>query len=76
MSNYNNHVIISEVGEQEETLYEVTFHGIAEDFGFDDSTDYLSAPEAEEIAKDVASDMNSTIVWECSKPSGYAGIEI
>lgn len=63
-----NKVVITEMADQEE-LYEVTFHGAAEDYGFSDETDYLSAVDADEIAKDVAEETGSIVVWEGYKPA-------
>ncbi len=53
----------------EEGLYSIHFEGRAEDFGFSDESDYLSAVDAHEIAVDVANETNSEIVWEGSIPS-------
>lgn len=74
---YTNHVVISECQEEDapEVLYEVNFFGPAEDYGFDDITDFLTAEDAAAIAQDVAEDCNSTIVWECIKPGGLPGTE-
>ena len=55
----------------EENLYEVSFHGAAEDFGFSDQTDELSVEDAYEIAKEVSHATGSAIVWNCYKP-GWA----
>tara|TARA_B100000073_G_C23717539_1_gene566482 strand:- start:1300 stop:1506 length:207 start_codon:yes stop_codon:yes gene_type:complete len=55
----------------EENLYEVSFHGAAEDFGFSDQTDELSVEDAYEIAKEVSLATGSAIVWDCYKP-GWA----
>ncbi|GIC77697.1 hypothetical protein [Moritella sp. F3] len=74
---YTNHVIISEIGDdnQEETLYEVSFTGRAEEYGYDNQTDYLDAIEAEAIAIEVADHTKTEIVWECTKPnSSFAGV--
>ena len=79
MTIYNNHVIISEITleNSDDELYEVTFHGKAEDYGYDNETDYLSAVDAEEIAKEVAEEMGSIIAWDCIKPSNsYTGISL
>ncbi len=69
-------VIISEMCDDdstsEDSQYEVTFHGAAEEYGFSDSTDYLNAVDAFEIAEDVAGETGSVIIWEGSKP-GWAG---
>lgn len=53
----------------EENLYEVSFHGAAEDFGFSDQTDELSVEDAYEIAQDVSHATGSAIVWNCYKPA-------
>ena len=56
-------VIITEMHDEEE-LYEVSFEGSADDFGFSDQTDELEGVDAFEIAVDVAGETNSAIVWE------------
>ncbi len=56
-------VIITEMPDEEE-LYEVSFEGSADDFGFSDQTDELEDTDAFEIAVDVAGETNSAIVWE------------
>ncbi|CAH7138219.1 hypothetical protein [Vibrio alginolyticus] len=63
-------VIISEMGDNPE-LYEVTFKGAAEEYNYDNQTDELEAVDAHEIAKEVADETNSEIIWECIKP-GWA----
>lgn len=63
-----NKVLISEMIEKD-GLYEVTFHGSAEDYGFSNETDYLSAEEAYEIAMEVSGETNSVVVWDGYKPS-------
>jgi len=73
---YHNAVIISEIGEQDETLYELSFVGEAEDLDYSgNQTDYINADEAIEIAEDVAQESGAKIYWECIKPSGAPGIE-
>ncbi|CAM3931162.1 hypothetical protein [Vibrio aquimaris] len=61
-------VIIHEMDGEDE-LYSLHFEGSAEDFGFSDQSDELTAIEAHEIAVDVAEETDSEIVWEGSKPS-------
>lgn len=61
--------IITTEMHEEDSLYEVTFKGAAEDYGFSDQTDYLEAGDAFEIAEDVAKETNSTIIWEGYKPA-------
>lgn len=77
-SKIQNHILITEMilENSDETLYEITFHGTAEDYGFSDTTDYLTAVDAEEIAKDVQIETNAIIAWEGTKPSGMTGVEI
>lgn len=51
-------------------LYSIHFEGSAEDFGFSDESDYLTAVDAHEIAVDVAQETDSEIIWEgINKPS-------
>lgn len=73
----SNRIIISSIvdEEEEEELYEITFEGQAEDYGYNDSTDYLSDVDVEEIAKEVQLETNSLIIWECSKPNYCVGFE-
>ncbi|ELI5720941.1 hypothetical protein RRK67_004068 [Vibrio fluvialis] len=61
-------VIIHEMDGEDE-LYSIHFEGSAEDFGFSDKSDELSAVDAHEIAVDVANETHSEIIWEGSKPS-------
>lgn len=61
-------VIIHEMDGQDE-LYSLHFEGAAEDFGFSDESDYLTAVDAHEIAVDVAEETGSEIVWEGTKPA-------
>lgn len=60
-------VIIHEMDGNSE-LYSLHFEGAAEDYGFDDVSDCLSAVDAHEIAVEVANETGSTIVWEGMKP--------
>lgn len=52
--------------ETEEELYEVTFEGTAEDYGFSDQSDELEQADAYDIAREVAEETNSAITWEGS----------
>lgn len=61
-------VIIHEMEGQSE-LYSLHFEGNAEDFGFNDTSDYLNAEDAHEIALEVASETDSIISWEGMKPA-------
>jgi len=61
-------VVISEM-HGEEDLYELSFHGCAEDYGFSDQTDELSDVDAHEIALDVAQSTGAIICWEGYKPA-------
>lgn len=61
-------VIIHEM-EGEEELYSLHFEGSAEDFGFSDKSDELTAADAHEIAVEVADATGADIVWEGTKPS-------
>lgn len=61
-------VIIHEMDGQD-GYYSIHFEGAAEEFGFSDKSDYLSAEDAYEIAKDVAEETQSKIVWEGIKPA-------
>ena len=61
-------VIISEM-DGEDGLYSLHFTGKADEFGFSDESDYLSAEDALEIAEEVASETGSHIVWEGYKPA-------
>jgi hypothetical protein len=63
-----NQVIITEMPE-EDSLYELTFTGSAEDYGFSNETDYLTPEDAFESAEEVAKETDSTIVWEGYKPA-------
>lgn len=68
--NEKGKVIIHEMDGKAE-LYSLHFEGSAEDYGFNDVSDCLSAEDAHEIAVEVANETGSTIVWEGMKP-GWA----
>lgn len=62
-------VTISDMFEEDcDELYEISFEGTADDYGFSDQTDELEAGDAFEVAKDVAEETNSSITWEGSCP--------
>ncbi|KAB0482331.1 hypothetical protein F7Q91_02710 [Vibrio chagasii] len=61
-------VIIHEMDGEDE-LYSLHFIGKAEDYGFSDESDYLTAVDAHEIAAEVARETDSQIKWEGTKPS-------
>lgn len=63
-------VVISEV-DGEDGLYEITFEGTAEDFGFSDESDYLTAEDVYDIAKEVADETNSAIEWIDQVPAWF-----
>jgi len=60
-------IIITEmIGE--DSLYDVSFEGSAEDYDPSDQTDYLSDIDAFEIAEDARHQTGAKIVWEGYKP--------
>lgn len=63
-----NKIVIDEMIDEDE-LYEISFYGSAEDFGFSDQTDELSDVDAFEIAKEVSEATGAPIIWNCYKPS-------
>jgi hypothetical protein len=55
--------------EGQEELYSLYFEGAAEDYGFSEQSDLLSASDAHEYALEVAEETDSEIVWEGYKPA-------